>query len=219
MSIIYALISREDTQDGYGENIHVLVETSTDASGNFPQVTRELILKQVPRNQKSIYNYKEKYVYHTLNEDSFTYLCLTDAGYPKRAAQSFLEEIKQRFTEEFPFEKRIRAITFSMNDSFGKILMQRMSYYNENSLDPKMARIRTDAHATLGVMEQNLESIMERGDRIELLVKKANALNVESSGLQSRSTALKEKERRKILIRNLIILAVIVAIIVFFFVL
>lgn len=205
MSIIYALISREDTQSDYGDNIHVLVEASNNSNGNFPQVTRETILKQVPRNQKSIYTYKDKYVYHTLNEDSFTYLCLTDVEYPKRTAQVFLEDIKSSFCQRFPFEQRIQAITYAMNDSFGDVLTKKMAYFNENSLDPKMARIKNEAQSTLNIMESNLDTINERGDKIELLVKKTNTLNVESSGLKQRSAALKDKERRNALKRTLII--------------
>lgn len=201
MSIIYALIAREDTQGDYGDNVHVLVEASNDSTGNFPQVTRELILKQVPRNQKSIYTYKDKYIYHTLNEDNFTYLCLTDGDYPKRTAMAFLEDIKQSFTQRYPFDQRIKAISYGFNDSFSDVLTKKMAYFNENSLDPKMARIRNDAKATLGIMEENLESIMERGEKIELLVKKATNLNVESSGLKQRSNALKNKERREKIIK------------------
>jgi len=203
MSIIYSLIAREESQDE--SEVHVLVEASNNSTGNFPQVTRESILKQVPRNQKSLYTYKDKYVYHTLNEDNFTYLCLTDIDYPKRTAQIFLEDIKQSFCQKYPFDQRVRAISYGMNDSFTDILAKKMAYFNENSLDPKMARIKNDAKATLGIMEGNLETIIERGDKIELLVKKTNTLNIESSGLKQRSAALKDKARREALKRTLII--------------
>jgi len=217
MSIIYSLIAREDTESGYGENIHVLVEQSLDVVGNFPQITRQEILKKVPKNDRSIYKYKEKYIYHTINEDSFTYLCLTDASYPKRTAMNFLEDIKKTFNEKYSFDERIKAITFKMNDSFGNILANKMKYYNQNSLDPRMARIKNEAQATLGIMEGNLESVNERGEKLELLVKSTNTLNIESSGLKGRATALKDKQRKEWLLRSVIIGAVAVVIIYFVF--
>jgi len=216
-SIIYALIAREDTQSGYGENIHVLVEQSLDAVGNFPQITRQEILKKVPKNDRSLYRYKEKYVYHTINEDSFTYLCLTDAAFPKRTAMTFLEEIKKSFNEKYSFDERIKAITFKMNDSFGGILANKMKYYNQNSLDPRLARIKNEAQATLGIMEGNLDSVNERGEKLELLVKSTNTLNIESSGLKGRSAALKDKQKKEWLIRSLIIGGVGVVIVYFVF--
>ncbi len=217
MSIIYSLIAREDTESGYGENIHVLVEQSLDVVGNFPQITRQEILKKVPKNDRSIYKYKEKYVYHTMNEDSFTYLCLTDASYPKRTAMNFLEDIKKTFNDKYSFDERIKAITFKMNDSFGSTLANKMKYYNQNSLDPRMARIKNEAQATLGIMEGNLESVNERGEKLELLVKSTNTLNIESSGLKGRATALKDKQRKEWLLRSVIIGAVGVVIIYFVF--
>ena len=221
MSIIYALIAREDTAEGTpGHNVHVLVEASSNNStGNFPQVTRELIFqKQVPRNQKSIFNYKDKYVYYVLNEDAFIYLCLTDVDYPKRSALAFLEDIKSSFSQKYTFDQRIQAISYQMNESFLDTLTKKMAYFNENSLDPKMARIRNDAKATLGIMEENLESIMERGEKIELLVKKTNALNTESSGLKNRSAALKDKARREFYQRAIIggVAAAVIVYLVFF---
>mmetsp|Transcript_2758 Transcript_2758/g.2400 ORF Transcript_2758/g.2400 Transcript_2758/m.2400 type:complete len:91 (+) Transcript_2758:98-370(+) len=90
MSIIYALIAREDQNpDSPQSNIYVLTEVS-DSNGNFPQVTRSIILRNVPRNEKSIYNYQDKYIFHTLNETGFTFLCLSDNDFSKVRAQAFL---------------------------------------------------------------------------------------------------------------------------------
>jgi len=201
----------------YGEHIHILAEVSDDSTGNFPQITREVILKSLPKTDQAIFNYKGKYIFHILKDESFVYVCLTDDAYPKRRGQAYLAEIKKMFVGKFSQDQRDRAISFSLNDSFKGTVLEKMKFYNENQLDDKMARIRGDAQATLGVMEQNLESIMERGEKIELLVKKTGALKNESSTLKGRSEKLKEKNRNEYLKRNILIGAGIAAIIVIFF--
>ena len=54
---------------------------------------------------------------------------------------------------------------------------------------------------------------MERGDKIELLVKKTHALNTESGVLKGRSEKLKEKARSEAMRRGLIAGAVVIGII------
>jgi len=208
-----------DTLDPeYGENIHILVEVSDDSTGNFPQITREIILKSLPQTDKAIFNYKGKYVFHIQRDYSYVYVCLTDETYPKSRGQAYLNEIKNLFCSKFSDDQRGRAISFSLNESFQGTVLEKMKYFNEHKLDDKMARIRGDAQSTLGIMEQNLESIMERGEKIELLVKKTNALKNESSTLKGRSEKLKEKNRNEYLKRTLVIgagIAAVVALIVF----
>jgi len=205
MSIIYALIAREDDLvSENGNNIHVLTEYSGDVTGNFPQVTRERVLKQVPKNRKSFYKYKDKYVFHSVNEDGFTYLCLADSDYPKTRAHVFLEELKISFCNKYPQAMRQAAISYSLI-GFQETIKQKMEYHNSNKVDPKLTKIRDQAGATLGLMEQNMEAIIDRGDTIELLVKKAGTLNVESSMLKERSATYKEQARKEALKKAAII--------------
>ena len=192
MSIIYTLIARDDNYSEHGDNIHVLSEASNDSIGNFPQVTREVVLKQVTKDQKSIYQYQDKYTFHILNKDGYTYLCLSDASYSTPKAQAFLDDVRTSFCSKYSFEERELAISYSLN-GFTNTILEKMEYYNRNRISPKLAKIKSEAGATLGIMQQNLETIMDRGDRIELLVKKANNVNIDSSNLQRRSSALKQQ--------------------------
>jgi len=161
-------------------------------------------LKQVPKNRKSFYKYKDKYVFHSVNEDGFTYLCLADSDYPKTRAHVFLEELKISFCNKYPQAMRQAAISYSLI-GFQETIKQKMEYHNSNKVDPKLTKIRDQAGATLGLMEQNMEAIIDRGDTIELLVKKAGTLNVESSMLKERSATYKEQARKEALKKAAII--------------
>jgi len=205
MSIIYALVAREDSTQEYGNNFHVLVEAS-DSTGNFPQVTRELILKNLPKNQRSIYIYKNNYIFQTINENGFTYLCLTDIGYPKSRSQSFLDEIRDAFVAKYSYDQRSQAISYAMNDSFGPILKRKMDAYNQTKFDPKIDRIRKDAEETLNLMEINLDEVMERGTKIEILVKKSQSFNQDMSSLRQRAEILKERNKTESMKRGIVVI-------------
>jgi vesicle-associated membrane protein 7 len=102
MSIIYSVIAR-------GTEC-TLVDYEVNAS-NFPKLVKKLLTK-IKVDYRSTYVYSDRYfvflsligfsyLFHYINESDFTYLCLTDKLFPKRAAFAFLEEIKSLFTERF----------------------------------------------------------------------------------------------------------------------
>lgn len=201
MSIIYSLIARNDTRFDrdleYGLNFHVLVELTEDFTGNFPLVTRELILKNPPKEQKVILNYQSKYIFHILNDQDLIYICMTDEKYSRRRGQTFLKDVRDVFCEKYAKEQRDKAISFSLNDSFSPTLREKMKYYNENALDPKMAKLKSDMGETLKLYEQNIEALNERGEKITMIVQKAQTLNFETNNLKVRSGRLKDKARNE----------------------
>lgn len=199
MSIICTLIARQDTPHSNdlesGKNFHILVEVSNGFTGNFPQVTREFVLKCLPKEDRAIYNYRNKYLFHILKQDTFVYICLTEEAYPKRRAQTYLSEIKSLFFEKISQKERDTAISFSLKNNFAGAVQEKMDYFNRNIIDPKLSKIRQDANDVMNIMEQNLESLMERGDMIEMLVKKVHELRLETTTLKERSERLKEKSQ------------------------
>ena len=42
------------------------------------------------------------FVFHFINEENFTYLCLADEGFAQNLAFLFLEDIKNKFIEKYP---------------------------------------------------------------------------------------------------------------------
>jgi vesicle-associated membrane protein 7 len=123
MSIIYAVIARGTET--------TLVDYEALAS-NFPKLVKTLLTK-IKLDCRSTYIYSDRYSiaikkeassyhFHYINEADYTYLCLTDRVFPKRAAFAFLEEIKSMFSEKFDSNQRSKALNYGMNDSFGEFL-------------------------------------------------------------------------------------------------
>ena len=115
MTILYSLISREKT---------VLAEY-TNASGNFPTITR-VLLGKIPENEDGKMSYVyDNHVFHYIVQNRIIYLCMCDEADKRRIPFLFLEDMKQRFNEVYG-EQAYTAIAFAFNAEFSPILKQRM---------------------------------------------------------------------------------------------
>jgi len=185
MPILYALISREKS---------VLAEyTATSATGNFPTVTRVLLAKIPVHDGKMTYVYDE-YVFHYIVEGGICYLCMSDEKNKHRIPFAFLEDIKQSFVGKYGMEAPQIAIAFAMNEEFSPIIRQRMDFYNSEDADrgiDNIGMVKSQIEDVKGVMVQNIEKILERGEKIELLVDKTDRLNQQAYRFQSSSRDLR----------------------------
>lgn len=110
MTIFYALVARQKT---------VLAEYIA-TSGNFPTITRLLLGKITPEDQKMSY-VCDQHVFHYIVEDGLTYLCMAEESAKRRIPFQFLEDIKGRFQSTYG-ERAKQAIAFAMNDEFSRVL-------------------------------------------------------------------------------------------------
>merc|ERR1711976_49027 len=92
----------------------------------------------------------------------------------------FLEDMKTNFIAKYGVEEPQTAIAFSMNRDFSGIIQQRMEYYNSDGADlsiDNIGAVKSQIEDVKGVMVQNIEKVLERGEKIELLVDKTDRLN------------------------------------------
>lgn len=179
MTILYCLISRETT---------ALAEF-TDASGNFTTVTRVLLSKiPVYEDGKMSYVY-DNHVFHYIIENRIIYLCMCDETDKRRIPFSFLEDVKQRFTEVYS-EHAQTAITFAFNTEFSPVLKQRMDHFNNPSSD-SLTTVNNKIHDVKDVMVKNVEMLLERGEKLELLVDKTDRLHQQAFKFERSSRYLK----------------------------
>lgn len=178
--ILYSLIARGKT---------VLAEF-TFTSGNFPTITRLLLGKiQTDRDGKMSYIY-DQYIFHYMCCDHILYLCMCDESEKRRIPFNFLEDIKQRFMSTYG-DQAHTAIAFAMNTDFSPVLQQKMEQYNTPSSD-QFAQIHHKLDDVKNVMVQNIEMVLERGEKLELLVDKTDQLNATAFTFEKSSRKLKE---------------------------
>jgi len=182
MAIVYALVSRQKT---------VLAEyTATSATGNFPTVTRMLLSKIPTLDGKMTYVYDD-YVFHYVVESGICYLCMSDEKNKHRGPYAFLQDIKERFLAKYGVEAALKAIAFSFNEEFSKVILERMEYYNGGGSIDNIDNLRNQIDEVKDGMIQNIETVLERGEKIELLVDKTDRLNQQAFRFESSSRNLR----------------------------
>ncbi len=171
MSVVYSLICKG--------NDKVLCEF-TEYQGNFEQVSRNL-LKKVQKDKRATFVYADEYYFHYINANSITYMCMCDNKLSQDTAFSYLEEIKTLFTDTFSPKEIDSAISYSLNDRFKDSMKGKMNYFNANlNESDRVSQLKK------GVMEykdnvlQANDILMERGEKINLIVRKADNLRTES---------------------------------------
>ncbi|KAG0307394.1 hypothetical protein BGZ98_000359 [Dissophora globulifera] len=180
MSIIYALVARGS----------IILAEYTNSSGNFTTVTEAILEKIPPNNSKLTYVY-DRYLFHYICEDGLTYMCMADDSFGRRIPFAFLQDIKERFLAQYSRERALNSLVpYAMNE-FSKVIAKQMEYFSTNPNADKIKQVQGEIEQVKDVMVQNIERVLERGERIELLVDKTDNLNQQAFAFKKRSTALK----------------------------
>ena len=87
------------------------------------------------------------------------------------------------------------AIAFQMNEDFGRVLQKQMEYYNSNTNADNIGRVQQQLNDVKGVMVENIEKVLERGEKIELLVDKTERLQNQAMKFERQSKRLKDEMR------------------------
>lgn len=145
--------------------------------GNFATITRILLEKITPTpGQRKSYTY-DNYVFHYITSSGLTFVCLADRGMGQTAPLRFLDEVCGRFEASDAMLAASRtAVALQMNPEFQPVIRGLMEKYNEAS-DSSMERIRAHTAEITENMIDNIDKIMQRQEKIELLVEKTETLN------------------------------------------
>lgn len=161
MTILYALVAR---------GFVVLAEFSA-APTNAGAIARK-ILEKIPGTEDSHVSYsQDRYIFHAKRTDGITVLCMADDAAGRRIPFAFLEDIHGRFVKTYGRACHT-ALAYAMNDEFSRVLNQQMDYYTNDVNADRINRIRGEMSQVRTVMIDNIDKVLERGDRLDLLVDK-----------------------------------------------
>ncbi|MBA0604214.1 hypothetical protein Godav_016888 [Gossypium davidsonii] len=161
MAILYALVARGS----------VVLAEFTAASTNASAIARQ-ILEKIPGENDSHVSYsQDRYIFHVKRTDGLTVLCMADESAGRRIPFAFLEDIHQRFVRTYG-RAVFSALPYGMNDEFSRVLSQQMEYYSSDPNADRINRLKGEMSQVRNVMIENIDKVLERGDRLELLVDK-----------------------------------------------
>ena len=222
MPLYYAVIARQNV---------VLARHALNV-GNFAEVTEKILTRiDNAKNKKMTFNSADGYMYHYISNDfNLTFLCIADESFKRTSAFAFLESISNKFETQFGSRSSTTAIPLAMNSEFSPILAAEMKKFNlvedQNKLmptgegeagpssDDKIIRARQELDQVKGIMERNVDSLLERGERLDLLVDKTDHLSQNAVQFKQASTTLRRRmwwENKK-----MILIIVLVVIVIFY---
>lgn len=202
MPIIYSLVSR---------GAIVLAEHAS-SKGNFTTVARR-ILEKLPatagQNQKMSYVY-DKHLFHYVIDGDLVFLCMAEEDFGRSIPFAFLEDIKNRFRATYG-NRGSTAPPLGMNADFARVLQNQMDYYSQSKNVDKIANVKGKIEEVKTVMVENIENVLKRGERIELLVDRTEHL--ESSAIHFRQSATTLK--RAMWWKNVKLMAILGCVVIF----
>ncbi|PRQ41550.1 putative Longin-like domain-containing protein [Rosa chinensis] len=192
-SLMYAFVARgtvilaEHTEfSGNFNSIHSLPE-SPEASGHQQQVHLQLRRShlQLPRRQ---------WLY------ALAYCVVADESVGRQVPIAFLERAKDDFVVKYGGGKAATAAANSLNKEFGSKLKEHMQYCVDHPEEiGKLAKVKAQVSEVKGVMMENIEKVLDRGEKIELLVDKTETLHHQAQNFRNVGTEM----RRKMWLQNM----------------
>jgi vesicle-associated membrane protein 7 len=108
------------------------------------------------------------------------------------SAFSYLEEIRTLFLDTFTQKEIESAYSYTLNDKFREPIKGKMSYYNANlNESDKVSKLKKGVLDYKDTVLQATDVLMERGEKINLIVKKADNLRTESVNYYSSAKKVK----------------------------
>merc|ERR1719410_3271501 len=165
---------------------------------------------------------KEGYVFHYMVKDGITYLCMADEGFGRMIPFRFLEDMKNKFIDSFGDRART-AIAYSFNPDFQGTIRSLMEAANDprnktyRSTDSKIYEINEEIESTKSTVMESIEKVLDRGEKIELLVHKSDQLDDQARKFNRHSKKLKNRMLWKNI--KMTLLLVLVCIVVIYFIL
>jgi vesicle-associated membrane protein 7 len=206
-------------------NITILTEHTTPAASQTSSLA-SLVLPKIDHSkaQKLTYTHNQNFIHYIADAPSehptspsaggLTYLVIADSSLGRRIPFGFLVEIKKRFLAQFPVESTDFASLPNYGaGSFNSELKKLMVEYGTTKAgkDDAISNVQSEINDVRGIMTQNIERVLERGERIDLLVDKTDRLGGSAHDFRVRSRGL----RRKMWWRNARILALIIVVVIF----
>lgn len=115
-----------------------------------------------------------------IRADGLSVVVITKPDYPKRTAFSLLNNLSDEFFRKFPDRNRWSTMSPSSTSSYYPELKKHLeNAHNPDSTDPFM-RVQRELDETKIVLHKTMESLLQRGEKLDDLVQKSEDLSLTS---------------------------------------
>ncbi|KAK8658554.1 hypothetical protein V6N13_036757 [Hibiscus sabdariffa] len=188
-SLIYAFVARGT----------VVIADYTEFTGNFTAIASQCLQKLPATNNKFTYNC-DGHTFNYLVDNGYTYCVVAVESAGRQVPIAFLERIKEDFTKRYAGGKAATASANSLSKEFGPKLKEHMQYCIDHPEEiSKIAKVKAQVSEVKGVMMENIEKVLDRGEKIEILVDKTENLRSQAQDFRQQGTRM----RRKMWLQNM----------------
>jgi len=187
--IIYATISTKSSPSAGEANILVKAVGDAVVCTSMEDLAPRFLSKiPVATSTKSSYSY-EKIQFHLIVDEGVCYMCVAEESLGRRIPFAFLEKMKNAFKEDFASSwHRVQDLTERECRSFEGKVRKMMKAAVDDDLFVKNQR---EIEATKGIMLQNIDDILARGEKVDILVQRGENLNTEAHQFKRRAKDLR----------------------------
>ncbi|KAF2200081.1 vesicle-associated membrane protein-like protein [Delitschia confertaspora ATCC 74209] len=207
-------------------NTTILAEHTTSASSatsSLPSLILPKITHSTP--QKLTYTHNQYFIHYIASAPSeypstqssaggLTYLVIADSTLGRRIPFGFLVNVQKAFLEQFPPGDTDFASLASYGCASFNGMLKKLMFEQGATQAGKQDALRTAQQEIDGVREimtENIERVLERGERIDLLVDKTDRLGNNARDFRVRSRGL----RRRMWWKNVKLMVLLVLVVVF----
>jgi uncharacterized coiled-coil DUF342 family protein len=109
-------------------------------------------------------------------------MCLCDKTFPSETALAFLEELRATFSDSYSPKELENALAYSLNTSFKDKIKGKMEYYNKHTdVGDSITKLKKGIEDMKNSIVDASDVLSQRGEKINLIVKKADSLRQESA--------------------------------------
>lgn len=136
-----------------------------------------MLMERTSRGQRHSVKHADTYVVHLmLRSDGLGSLCVCDAEYPQRAAYLILHDLLKEFTPPPP---PLQKDEKDMQIPFPYMERAIVEYQDPTKAD-KLLRIHEDLDKTIAIVHKTIDSVLDRGVKLEHLVQQSEDLGIQS---------------------------------------
>ena len=187
----------------------VLTEHTSSTTANTNQLATVILPKiQHDTSQKLTYSHNQNNIHYIadappsnsspdkLSGGGLTYLVVARSDLNRRIAFGYLVEIKKRFLADYDAERTdFSSLPAYGAAAFNSQLKQLMVEYGttKSGQQDAISNVQSEIDNVRGIMTENIERVLERGERIDLLVDKTDRLGGSARDFRVRSRGLRRR--------------------------
>lgn len=164
--------------------------------GNFAEISELVLTKVRDQDQTKMTFTQGEFLYHYTAKDGIIILVITDAEFDRTTTFRFLDSVMEKFVRQFGARTHT-AIAYAMNTEFSLVIASEMKRYSSGGKggrevegEDKISTLQTEVDQVKDIMVANIEVLIDRGEKLDLLVDKTEHLSASSVTFRNTSRNL-----------------------------